>query len=98
MIIIDKIIAFLKKYYRVDYLAHLLVGIGLSEMTLTITHMFRGNFIHYLITILGVIFVILFKDIVYDKWLKKGTFEWPDLIIAFIGVGLVIVQWLLLLI
>lgn len=94
----DKIIAFLKKLYRVDYLAHFLVGICLTELSFTIIHICKGKFIAYLIATLCILAIIFGKEFVYDKWMKKGTFEWMDIIVGCSGVVLVIIQWLLLLI
>lgn len=94
----NKIIAFIKKYYRVDYLAHLLAGIGLGEFTFTFAHIFGNNFINYCVAVFLSLLVIFYKDVVHDKWMKKGTFEWADIIIGCSGLSLVIIQWLLLLI
>ena len=93
-----KIIDWIKKYYRVDYLAHLLAGITLGELVFTIVHIFSGSIIHYIIATLVVLFVIFAKDVIWDKWMKKGTFEWADIIIGCLGLLMVIIQWLLLLI
>lgn len=93
----SKIINCIKKYYRVDYLAHLLAGIGLSEFAFTIVHIFNGNLIHYSIAASIVLFIVFAKDVIWDKWMKKGTFEWADIIIGCFGVLLVIAQWLLML-
>ena len=98
MSFIQKIIAFLKKLYRVDYLAHLLIILLLGEASFTTVHMFRGNFIAYLIVSLVILLIIFGKDFVYDKWMKKGTFEWMDIILGCSSLVFVIVQWLLLLV
>lgn len=94
----SKIIDWIKKYYRVDYLAHLLAGITLGEFAFTIVHIFSGSLIYYIIAALIVLFIIFAKDVIWDKWMKKGTFEWADIIIGCLGLLMVIIQWLLLLI
>lgn len=94
----DKIIEFIKKLYRVDYLAHILFGICATELLFTIIHITRGNFVAYLIATLCIVAIIFDKEFIYDKWLKKGTFEWLDIIVGCSSVLLVIIQWLLLLI
>lgn len=94
----SKIIDWIKKYYRVDYLAHLLATISLGELFFTVVHIFNGNLIHYITAALVVLFIIFAKDVIWDKWMKKGTFEWADIIIGCLGLLMVIIQWLLLLI
>lgn len=98
MSFIQKIIVFIKKAYRVDYLAHLLAGILLAETFFTLAHIFHGNFLYYLIGAIVAIAVIFFKDYIDDKIRHKGTFEKFDIIMGITGVILVVIQWLFLLI
>lgn len=86
------------KLYRVDYLAHFIAGICLTELFFTIIHIFHSNFIAYLIATLYTLAIIFGKEFIYNKWMKKGTFEWMDIILGCSGLVLVIIQWLLLLI
>lgn len=98
MNLINKFITFLKRYYRVDYLAHFIAGVGFTELFYTISSILGDKLIYYIISILLSIFIIFFKDIVYDKLMKKGTFEWVDIIMGCIGIIIVTIQWVLLLI
>ena len=98
MSIIDKIIAFIKKYYKVDYVTHFLAGVVLGEFTFTMVHIFNSTILNYGIATAVCLFVIFFKDVVWDKWWGKGTFEWADIILGCLGLIIVVIQWLLLLV
>lgn len=55
---------------RTDYLLHTLAGLGIAE--------FMYDF-GVLPAIIAVTIAALLKDVMWDKLLKKGTFEWNDI-------------------
>lgn len=86
------------KIYRVDYLAHFIAGAAGLEGLFTLCHIFKANVWWYVASIILMILVVFSKDIIYDLILKKGTFEWFDIIMGFSGIIFIVIQWLLLLI
>ena len=44
-----------------------------------------GGFMHFGAATAIAIFVGITKEIVYDGWLKKGTFSWKDILCDIVG-------------
>lgn len=76
------------KYTRRDYLLHLIAGTYIYLLVCLLTS-------NNLLAMLSVILIGVGKELVYDKWLGRGTPEIEDAIITILG-GVVILIYNLL--
>ncbi|MDH7554352.1 MAG: hypothetical protein QHH74_11915 [Spirochaetota bacterium] len=56
---------------RKDYLYHLIAGFLISGIT--------GIFIQGLIVFIPALIAAFAKEFIWDKWMRRGIFEWKDI-------------------
>lgn len=77
----------LLKYFGQDGLAHILVSLVLCTVL--------GVFLPLWAAVLIVLAIGIAKELVWDRWLKKGTAEWRDIVSDAVGILLGVVLVLL---
>lgn len=70
----------LLKYFGQDGLTHILVSLVLCAVL--------GAFLPLWAAVLITLAIGIAKELVWDKWLKKGTAEWKDIIADAVGITL----------
>ncbi len=70
----------LLKFFGQDGLAHILASLVLCAVL--------GAFLPLWAAVLITLAIGIAKELVWDKWLKKGTAEWKDIIADAVGIAL----------
>ncbi|HRS20960.1 MAG TPA: hypothetical protein P5510_04300 [Clostridia bacterium] len=68
-----------------DKIKHIIAGFLISGLV--------GFFLHGLIVFIPALIAGLAKEFVWDKWMKRGTFEWKDIGFTIWGGALATILW-----